>query len=623
MTRKQKKMLLRIIIAAVATVLLLIVALDGYIGFALWIAVYLLIGYDILWRAVRGIFSGQIFDENFLMAIATVGAIIIAAWGKGDLVEAVAVMLFYQTGELFQSYAVGKSRKSIGALMDIRPDKVNIECDGKLCQVSPDEVEVGSEIVVCAGERIAIDGIVTQGESVLDTFALTGESVPRRVNVGDEVLSGCINTSGTLKIRTQKEFGESTVSKILEMVESASSRKAVSERFITKFAKYYTPIVCVCALLLAVVPPLVSLVFGIDPMWQDWIYRALTFLVISCPCALVISIPLSFFAGLGGASRQGILIKGSNFIEALSKVRCVALDKTGTLTEGSFEVREVTAVDGDSEKLLEYAALAEADSSHPIAKSLVAAYKKEIDRKRISRVEELKGKGACAKVDGAWVAVGNRALMEEQGIDAPTIESSATTVYVAIDGKYSGYILIADKIKDSSVKAVADLRGAGVKRVVMLTGDRAEVAKDIGTRARVDEVHSELLPDEKVKALEALLSDKHKTAFVGDGINDAPVLSRADVGIAMGGIGSDAAIEAADAVIMDDDPEKIAKAIKLSKRCMRIVYQNIVLTMLVKGVCLLLGAFGVANMWLAIFADVGVMVLAVLNSIRAMSSKRI
>lgn len=604
-------------------IVLVILGIDGWLGFALWMIPYFIIGYDILWRALTGIFAGQIFDENFLMAIATVGAIVIALMGRGEYTEAVAVMLFYQVGELFQSYAVGKSRRNIAALMDIRPDRARLETEGGIEEVSPEDVPVGSVIVVDPGEKIAIDGIVIEGESSVDTSALTGESLPVSIGAGDEALGGCVNISGVLRVRTVKEFGESTVSKILDLVENASSHKSRSENFITKFARYYTPSVCIGALLLALLPPILLLLAGGAPMWQEWLYRALTFLVISCPCALVVSIPLTFFSGLGGASRQGILIKGSGYIESLSKVKCVALDKTGTLTKGNFDVNGIHAVTGESDLLLECAALAECASSHPIAKSLRRAYGKETDRARVTDISELRGKGISAIVDGVHVLVGNAALMREQGISCAEADGSATAVYVARGGEYLGYILISDTVKSGSASAMSGLRRAGVERIVMLTGDKRAVAEEIAARVGIEEIRSELLPNEKVEALESLLGGSNKTAFVGDGINDAPVLSRADVGIAMGGIGSDAAIEAADAVIMDDDIEKLPRAIAISKRCMRIVYQNIALTMGVKGVCLLLGALGVANMWLAIFADVGVMVLAVLNSVRAMAVKKL
>ncbi len=623
MTGKQKKTLLRIIASAVMMAALIIWGAEGWIGFGLWMLVYLLIGYDILWRALTGIFSGQIFDENFLMAIATVGAIVLALMGRGDYVEAVAVMLFYQVGEFFQSYAVRRSRRNIGALMDIRPDYANVESDGRIERLSPEDVAVGSIMVVNPGERIAIDGTVVSGESSLDTAALTGESMPRSVCEGDKVSGGCINLSGVIRVRTDREFGESTVSRILDLVENASSRKARSENFISKFAAYYTPAVCAGALLLAILPPLVLLAAGDEPAWMEWLYRALTFLVISCPCALVVSIPLSFFSGLGGASREGILIKGSSFIELLSKVDCVALDKTGTLTKGSFEVSEIHGVGMSESELLFYAAHAESASSHPIAKSLLAAYGKEIDRARVDAVREQGGKGVSALVDGRKVLAGNARLMEDSRISFESAEAAATAVYVAVDGRYVGYILISDVIKEDAEAAIRALRSAGVKRIVMLTGDGDGVATSVAARLGLDEVHSRLLPDKKVEALEALLGGRGRTAFAGDGINDAPVLARADIGIAMGAMGSDAAIEAADAVIMDDDVKKLALAIRISKKCMRIVYQNIAFAIGVKLLCLALGALGIANMYLAIFADVGVMVLAVLNAVRAMLVKKV
>lgn len=622
MSKKQRKMLLRIVVCAVATLILLLTHIGSWVGFALWIAVYLLIGYDILWRAARGIFSGQIFDENFLMSVATLGAIALAVVGRGELLEAVAVMLFYQSGELFQSIAVGKSRRSIGALMDIRPDYANVEREGELVRVEPDTLEVGSVIVVNVGERIPIDSTVIDGESYLDTFALTGESVPRGVKVGDEALSGCINMSGRLTLRTVKPFGESAVSRILELVENASSRKAMPEKFITFFARFYTPIVCAAALLLALLPPILSLLTGAEPTWLEWLYRALTFLVISCPCALVISIPLTFFAGLGGAGKHGILIKGSGFIESLAKVDSVALDKTGTLTRGSFDVSSVRAIGLSEEALLEYAALAESASVHPIAKSISVAYGKPIDTGRVSEVSETRGRGVSALVDGVRVCVGSAEFIESCGIALDgEAKNTEGAVHISVDGAYAGYIVISDTLKESSARAVSELRRAGVKRIAMLTGDRRQTAVRVGAEAGIDEIHAELLPDQKLEELEKLKASSRRTVFVGDGINDAPVLSGADVGIAMGAIGSDAALEAADVVIMDDCPEKAALAIRISKKCMRIVYQNIVITMAVKGICLVLGAFGIANMWLAIFADVGVMVIAVLNAIRALSVK--
>ena len=583
---------------------------------------YLVIGYDILRKAGKGILNRQVFDENFLMAVATVGAIAL-----GDYTEGVSVMLFYQIGELFQSYAVGKSRRNISELMDIRPDYANIEKDGQLEQVDPDEVEVGTTIVVQSGEKVPIDGVILEGSSTLNTSALTGESLPREVKAGDEIISGCINMTGVLKICTTKEFGESTVSKILELVENSSSRKSRSENFISKFAKYYTPAVCYGALALAVLPPLVRMIaLGLAPEWGDWIYRALTFLVISCPCALVISIPLSFFAGIGGASNQGILVKGSNYLETLASTKYVVFDKTGTMTQGVFEVSGVHHNEMDAEKLLEYAALAECSSSHPISKSLQKAYGKSIDRNRVTDIEEIGGNGVTAKVDGILVAVGNVKLMKKLGISYMDCHSVGTIVHMAVDGKYAGHILISDLIKPHAAQAIAELKRAGVKKTVMLTGDAKNVAEQVAEELGIQEVHSELLPADKVAKVEELLrqkTEKEKLAFVGDGINDAPVLSRADIGIAMGALGSDAAIEAADIVLMDDDPLKIAKAIKIARKCIRIVYQNIYFALGIKGICLLLGAIGVANMWMAIFADVGVMVIAVLNAIRALFVKNI
>ena len=583
---------------------------------------YLVIGYDILRKAGKGILNRQVFDENFLMAVATVGAIAL-----GDYTEGVSVMLFYQIGELFQSYAVGKSRRNISELMDIRPDYANIEKDGQLEQIDPDEVEVGTTIVVQSGEKVPIDGVILEGSSTLNTSALTGESLPREVKAGDEIISGCINMTGVLKICTTKEFGESTVSKILELVENSSSRKSRSENFISKFAKYYTPAVCYGALALAVLPPLVRMIaLGLAPEWGDWIYRALTFLVISCPCALVISIPLSFFAGIGGASNQGILVKGSNYLETLASTKYVVFDKTGTMTQGVFEVSGVHHNEMDAEKLLEYAALAECSSSHPISKSLQKAYGKTIDRNRVTDIEEIGGNGVTAKVDGILVAAGNVKLMKKLGISYMDCHSVGTIVHMAVDGKYAGHILISDLIKPHAAQAIAELKRAGVKKTVMLTGDAKNVAEQVAEELGIQEVHSELLPADKVGKVEELLakkSEKEKLAFVGDGINDAPVLSRADIGIAMGALGSDAAIEAADIVLMDDDPLKIAKAIKIARKCIRIVYQNIYFALGIKGICLLLGAIGVANMWMAIFADVGVMVIAVLNAIRALFVKNI
>ena len=628
MNKKQKKMLVRIIVTAVLIIGLAFVPVEGWIRFALYMVPYLLIGYDILRKAALGIYHKQVFDENFLMAIATIGAIVIAITGDGDYTEAVAVMLFYQIGELFQSYAVGKSRKNISELMDIRPDYANIEVDGILEQVDPDEVAIGSNIIVQPGEKVPIDGIVIEGESTLNTVALTGESVPRDIKMGEEITSGCINMTGVLKIQTTKEFGESTVSKILDLVENASSRKSRSEDFIAKFAKYYTPAVCYSALALAILPPLIRMVFmGLGPEWGDWIYRALTFLVISCPCALVISIPLSFFAGIGGASNAGVLIKGSNYLETLSQVDTVVFDKTGTLTKGVFEVNGVHHCNMDEGMLLEYAAYAESASSHPIAKSIQRAYGREIDRTRVTDVREVSGKGVIASVDGTRIAAGNHRLMEALGISYEECDEIGTIVHMAVDGVYAGHILISDVVKDTSKQAMQELSKAGVKNLVMLTGDvekvAVKVAKDIG----INQVYSQLLPGDKVSKVEELLGSsqksKGKLAFVGDGINDAPVLSRADIGIAMGAMGSDAAIEAADVVLMDDDPMKIAKAIKISRKCMRIVYQNVTFALGIKGICLILGAFGIANMWLAIFADVGVMVIAVMNAIRALFVKRL
>ena len=622
MTKKQKKMLTRIIICAVMLVALQFLPITGIPRFALYLAAYLVIGYDILKKAGKGILNGRVFDENFLMAIATVGAFALAIYEKsGDYNEAIAVMLFYQIGELFQSYAVGKSRKNISALMDIRPDYANIEVDGKLEKVDPDEVAVGSVIVVQPGEKVPLDGVIIDGTSTLNTSALTGESLPRDAKTGDEIISGCINMTGVLKIRTTKEFGESTVSKILELVENSSSRKSRSEDFIAKFARIYTPAVCYSALALAVLPPVVRLVMGLTSEWEQWMYRALTFLVTSCPCALVVSIPLSFFAGIGGASKEGVLIKGSNYLETLSQVKTVVFDKTGTLTKGVFEVSAVHHSPLEQEKLLEYAALAECASSHPISKSLQKAYGKEIDRSRVTDIEEISGRGILAKVDGIPVAAGNHKLMEQLGIDFIDCHSPGTIIHMAVDGKYAGHIVISDVVKPNSKKAIEQLHRAGVTKTVMLTGDAKKVADSVAKELGVDEVYSDLLPADKVEKVEALLSQqsgKAKLAFVGDGINDAPVLSRADIGIAMGAMGSDAAIEAADIVLMDDEPLQIAKAIKISRKCIGIVYQNIVFALIVKFACLALVALGAANMWAAIFADVGVMVLAVLNAIRAL-----
>lgn len=622
MNKKQKKMLVRIIIAAALMIILHFVPVKGVIRFLLYLIPYFVIGYDILRKAFKGIMNHQVFDENFLMAVATVGAIIVALSENGDYTEAIAVMLFYQIGELFQSYAVGKSRRNISELMDIRPDYANVEVDGKLEQADPDEVEIGSVIVVKPGEKVPIDGIIIDGSSTLNTSALTGESVPRDAKYGDEIISGCINLSGVLKIRTTKEFGESTVSKILDLVENSSSKKSKSENFISKFAKYYTPAVCYSALALAILPPVVRMLFmSASPEWATWIYRALTFLVISCPCALVISIPLSFFAGIGGASREGVLVKGSNYLETLSQTKYVVFDKTGTMTEGVFEVTDVYENTMDKEKVLEYAALAESFSSHPISKSLKKAYGREIDQTRISDVEEISGHGIIAKVDGIDVAAGNYKLMKKLRLSYADSDKVGTIVHVAVNGKYEGYILISDRIKATAKEAIHALKKAGIERTIMLTGDSKTVADSVAKELGIDEVYSELLPSDKVAKVEELLakkSRKSKLAFVGDGINDAPVLSRADIGIAMGAMGSDAAIEAADIVLMDDDPVKISKAIKISRKCLRIVYENTYFAIGIKLICLLLGAVGIANMWLAIFADVGVMVIAVLNAIRAL-----
>ncbi|MBR3102979.1 MAG: heavy metal translocating P-type ATPase [Lachnospiraceae bacterium] len=672
MNKKQKKMLVRIIIAAILMIVLRIAY--AFLGedetqtreavvhepfwFLLYMIPYLVIGYDILKKAGKGIINRQMFDENFLMAVATVGAIVVALVEQnGDYTEAIAVMLFYQIGELFQSYAVGKSRRNISALMDIRPDYANVEQDGELEQVDPDEVETGTIIVVQPGEKIPIDGIVTEGRSTLNTSALTGESLPREVQQGDEVISGCINMTSVIRVKTTKEFGESTVSKILDLVENSSSRKSQSENFISKFAKVYTPAVCIGALALALLPPVVMLLIGKAPMWSTWIYRALTFLVISCPCALVISIPLTFFAGIGGAGHAGILVKGSNYLEQLAKTKVVAMDKTGTMTKGVFEVGGIHHSSIDNEKLLEYAAHAECYSTHPIGKSIQKAYlsgmlwkvdeetgearpvpnpaeeenstKREIDRSRVGGVEEIGGNGILAQVDGKEIAIGNRKLMERQGIEFSKCHHVGTVVHVAIDGVYSGHIVISDVLKPTAKAAIAAMRAAGVSKTVILTGDAANVAEDVAKELGVDEVHSELLPADKVTAVEKLLDEKNKKnekdvlAFVGDGINDAPVLSRADIGIAMGALGSDAAIEAADVVLMDDDPLKIAQAVRISRKCMRIVYENIYFAIGIKVLCLILGAIGFANMWMAIFADVGVMVLAVLNAIRALFVKKL
>ena len=621
MNKKQKKMLIRIIIAAVLIVVFSLLPAEGYLRFVLFMIPYLVIGYDILKKAFKGILNKQVFDENFLMAVATVGAILL-----GDYSEGVAVMLFYQIGELFQSYAVGKSRRNISELMDIRPDYANIEKDGTLEQVDPDEVEIGTIIVVQPGEKVPIDGVIIEGISTLNTSALTGESLPRDAKAGDEVISGCINMTGLLKIRTTKEFGESTVSKILELVENSSSRKSKSENFISKFAKYYTPAVCYGALALAFIPPIVLLIMGKPAMWGDWIYRALTILVISCPCALVISIPLSFFAGIGGASNQGILVKGSNYLETLAQTKYVVFDKTGTMTQGVFEVSGIHHNEMPDEKLLEYAALAECSSSHPISKSLQKAYGKPIDRNRVTDIEEISGNGVIAKVDGISVAAGNTKLMNRLGIAYQDCHHVGTVVHMAIDGKYAGHILISDIIKPHAKEAIAELKKAGISKTVMLTGDSKRVADQVAEELGIQEVYSELLPADKVSRVEELLnqkSEKDKLAFVGDGINDAPVLSRADIGIAMGALGSDAAIEAADIVLMDDDPLKISKAIKIARKCIRIVYENIYFAIGIKVLCLILGALGIANMWMAIFADVGVMIIAVLNAIRTLFVKNL
>lgn len=622
MTKKQKKVLIRIIVAAVLIIAFSFLPLEGYIRFICYMVPYLVIGYDVLRKAIKGILNRQVFDENFLMAVATVGAIAL-----GDYKEGVSVMLFYQIGELFQSYAVGKSRRNISDLMDIRPDYANIEKDGELEQVDPDEVEVGTLIVVQPGEKVPIDGVITEGSSTLNTSALTGESLPREAKDGDEVISGCINMTGLLKIQTTREFGESTVSKILELVENSSSRKSRSENFISKFARYYTPAVCYGALALAILPPIVRmLALGLAPEWGDWIYRALTFLVISCPCALVISIPLSFFAGIGGASHEGVLVKGSNYLETMAQTKYVVFDKTGTMTQGVFEVSGVHHNTIPEEQLLEYAALAECSSSHPISKSLQKAYGKPIDRNRVTDIEEISGHGVKAKVDGVEVAVGNAKLMKQMDLPYSECHEVGTIVHVAVDGTYAGHILISDQLKPHAKQAIQDLKRASITKTVMLTGDMKRVADQVAAELGIDEVHSELLPADKVAKVEELLAkkgEKEKLAFVGDGINDAPVLSRADIGIAMGALGSDAAIEAADVVLMDDDPQKIAKAIKISRKCLRIVYENIYFALGIKAICLILGALGIANMWMAIFADVGVMVIAVLNAIRALFVKNL
>ena len=627
MNRKQKKMLIRIAIAALLLGAVKLFKIGGWAGIALYAASYITIGYDILRKAFRGIINHQVFDENFLMAVATVGAIALAIYEKtGDFAEAVSVMLFYQIGELFQSYAVGKSRRNIAALMDIRPDYANIERDGSLEQVDPDQIPAGSVIVVQPGEKVPIDGQVIEGDSSLDTAALTGESRPRDVKAGDDIISGCINLTGVLKVRTTKAFGESTVSKILELMENSSSHKSRSENFISRFARAYTPAVCCSALALAILPPVINLMMGMPGGWEIWVYRALTFLVISCPCALAISIPLSFFAGIGGASNAGVLVKGSNYLETLSETKYVVFDKTGTMTQGVFEVSGVHHSSMDTEKLLEYAALAECHSSHPISKSLKKAYGKPLDPSRVTDVEEISGNGVTAKVDGVRVAAGNSKLMEKLGVDCMECHSVGTVVHMAVNGKYAGHILISDQIKPHAKEAIAALKKCGVKKTIMLTGDRREAARQVAEELGIDEVHSELLPGDKVAQVEKLLDEKgekEKLAFVGDGINDAPVLSRADIGIAMGALGSDAAIEAADIVLMDDDPLKISKAIRISRKCLRIVYENIYFAIGVKVVCLILGALGIANMWAAIFADVGVMIIAVLNAIRALNVKKL
>jgi Cd2+/Zn2+-exporting ATPase len=627
MNKKQKKMLVRIIISLILVVVFSGLPIDEhqkfgtYLRFGLFMIPYLIIGHDILKKALKGIRNKQVFDENFLMAVATIGAILL-----GDYTEGTAVMLFYQIGELFQSYAVGKSRRNISELMDIRPDYANVEQDGKLEQVDPDEVEIGTIIVVQPGEKVPIDGVITEGTSTLNTSALTGESLPRNAKVGDEVISGCINMTGLLKIRTTKEFGESTVSKILELVENSSSRKSKSENFISKFAKYYTPAVCYGALALAIIPPIVLLIMGKPAMWGDWIYRALTFLVISCPCALVISIPLSFFAGIGGASNQGVLVKGSNYLETLAQTKYVVFDKTGTMTQGVFEVSGIHHNEMADEKLIEYAALAECSSSHPISKSLQKAYGKPIDRNRVTDIEEISGNGVIAKVDGVSIAAGNAKLMKRLGISYQECHHVGTVVHMAVDGKYAGHILISDIVKPHAKEAIAELKKAGITKTVMLTGDSKRVADQVAADLGIQEVYSELLPADKVSKVEELLSkktEKEKLVFVGDGINDAPVLSRADIGIAMGALGSDAAIEAADIVLMDDDPLKISKAIKIARKCIRIVYENIYFAIGIKVLCLILGALGIANMWMAIFADVGVMIIAVLNAIRSLFVKKL
>ena len=627
MNKKQKVMLYRILLAAVLMIALHFAPLTGALRFVAYLVPYLIIGYDILRKAAKGIQNRQPFDECFLMAVATLGAIAVALTGEGDYTEAIGVMLFYQIGELFQSYAVGKSRRNISELMDIRPDYANVEEDGHVIQVDPDEVEIGTIILVQPGEKVPLDGVVVEGASTLNTSALTGESLPREIQVGDEIISGCVNLTGLLRIRTTKEFEESTVSKILDLVENASSRKSRSEAFIARFARVYTPAVCYSALVLAILPPLVRMLgMGLAPAWGDWIYRALTFLVISCPCALVISIPLSFFAGIGGASKAGVLVKGSNYLETLSQTGYVVFDKTGTLTQGVFEVVGIHHASMEEGELLEYAALAESASSHPISKSLQRAYGKELDRSRVGEIQEISGHGVLAQVDGHRVAAGNDKLMAREGVEFAPCHQVGTVIHLAVDGTYAGHILIADVIKPTAKEAMAALKKAGVEQTVMLTGDTEAVARQVAGELGVDQVHSQLLPADKVAKVEEMLaakSPKKKLAFVGDGINDAPVLSRADIGIAMGAMGSDAAIEAADVVLMDDDPVKIAKAIRISRKCIGIVYQNIVFALGVKGICLVLGALGIANMWLAIFADVGVMVLAVLNAIRALFVKNL
>lgn len=628
MRKKQKIMLIRIIVAAVLLVGLQFIPISGLLRFVFYLACYLIIGYDILIKAAKGIKNRQIFDENFLMAIATIGAFALAIYEQsGDYTEAIAVMLFYQVGELFQSYAVGKSRRNISELMDIRPDYANIEKEGQLQKVDPDEVEIGSVIVVQPGEKVPIDGTIIEGSASLNTSALTGESMPRDVQTGDEIISGCINMTGVLKVRTTKEFGESTVSRILDLVENASSRKSKSEDFISRFARVYTPAVCIAALVLAILPPLVRMLgFGIDAQWDIWIYRALTFLVISCPCALVISIPLSFFAGIGGASKAGVLVKGSNYLETLSRTRIVMFDKTGTLTQGVFEVNGIHHNELENAKLLEYAALVESSSSHPISKSLQRAYGKEIDRSRVTSIEEISGNGVIASVDGVAVAAGNAKLMERLGIAYINCHQVGTIIHMAINGEYAGHIVISDIVKPQAYEAIAALKKAGVRRTVILTGDAKAVARQVGKDLGIDEIYAELLPADKVNRVEEAMEhkpDRAKLAFVGDGINDAPVLRRADIGIAMGAMGSDAAIEAADVVLMDDDPMKISKAIKISRKCLQIVYQNILFALGIKFICLILGALGLANMWLAIFADVGVMIIAVLNAVRALFVKRL